>query len=175
MKNSKFYGIAVLLIVAVLVFTVIGCGNSTVQKENEYKDQWTEIMDKFESQVTSDDAKANAFVEKNDIAGLYDLINKREAYVKTVLRQILELFPPEKYQNVHILTLFYLYSLEGRLKAQNDLNKALLSGHPTTDLTKISDEYIVRTQQIGTELGIEITKAGLNLKTEVPSSTELKE
>lgn len=131
-------------------------------------------MNTFEARVTSDDARANAFVEKNDIAGLYNLINKREANVKTVLSQVLRLSPPEKYQNVQILTLFYLYSLENRLKAQNDLKESILSGKPTTDLTKISDEYVTRTQQIGMELGIEINKAGLTLKSEVLSSEPKK-
>lgn len=39
MKNSKILGVVILPVVVGLIFTAVGCGNRTVQKENEYKEQ----------------------------------------------------------------------------------------------------------------------------------------
>jgi hypothetical protein len=176
MAKNPVFRLVGFLVITGLVFLVVGCGNSTAQKEATYKEQWTKQVNQFEKRVSSDDKKANALAEKNDMAGLFRLINERKAYVKTVQTQILKLNTPDKYQNVQILTLFYLLSLEQRLTAQNNLTEAILSGKPTTDLKTIADAYVTRTQQIGNELGIEISDAGLTLKAveEVPNSSAPK-
>jgi hypothetical protein len=165
MAKNPVFRLVGFLVITGLVFLVVGCGNSTAQKEATYKEQWTKQVNQFEKRVSSDDKKANALAEKNDMAGLFRLINERKAYVKTVQTQILKLNTPDKYQNVQILTLFYLLSLEQRLTAQNNLTEAILS-----------DAYVTRTQQIGNELGIEISDAGLTLKAveEVPNSSAPK-
>lgn len=165
MQNKSIFRLVGFLVIVGLIFLIVGCGNSTSQQEATYKEQWTKLMNDFESKVNSDDTKANTLAQKNDIAGLYRLFNERQAYIKSVLAQILKLNAPEKYQNVQVYTLFYLLTLEQRLKAQNDVNQAVLAGNPTTDLNKIADNYISRTQQIGNELGLEINSAGLNIKT----------
>ena len=105
MKHGKrilgLVGVAVGLIFVVLLS---GCGNSTAQQEQQYKQQWTQVMNKFETRVTSDDTKANDLATKNDIVGLRSLINSRLANVNDVLAQVLKLDPPEKYQRVQITT-----------------------------------------------------------------------
>ena len=146
-----------------------GCGNSTAQQEQQYKQQWTQVMNKFETRVTSDDTKANDLATKNDIVGLRSLINSRLANVNDVLAQVLKLDPPEKYQRVQITTLYYLMALEDQLKAQNDVNDAALAGNPTTDLKTISDGYTKRAQGSGQELALELKKANLTVGTPSPS------
>jgi len=154
-----------------LIFGVLlsGGGNSTAQQEQQYKQQWTQVMNKFETRVTSDDTKANDLATKNDIVGLRSLINSRLANVNDVLAQVLKLDPPEKYQRVQITTLYYLMALEDQLKAQNDVNDAALAGNPTTDLKTISDGYTKRAQGSGQELALELKKANLTVGTPSPS------
>jgi hypothetical protein len=164
-RNLGFVGVAVGLIFIVLL---TGCGNSVAQKEKEYKDQWTQVMTKFETRVTSDDSKANDLVTKNDIVGLRSLITSRSANVSDVLSQVLKLNPPEKYQRVQITTLYYLMALKDQLKAQNDVNDAALANSPTTDLKTISDGYSKRTQMAGQELALELKKAQLTIGAEAP-------
>jgi hypothetical protein len=170
MKHGKrilgLVGVAVGLIFVVLLS---GCGNSTAQQEQQYKQQWTQVMNKFETRVTSDDTKANDLATKNDIVGLRSLINSRLANVNDVLAQVLKLDPPEKYQRVQITTLYYLMALEDQLKAQNDVNDAALAGNPTTDLKTISDGYTKRAQGSGQELALELKKANLTVGTPSPS------
>lgn len=170
MKHGKrilgLVGVAVGLIFVVLLS---GCGNSTAQQEQQYKQQWTQVMNKFETRVTSDDTKANDLATKNDIVGLRSLINSRLANVNDVLAQVLKLDPPEKYQRVQITTLYYLMALEDQLKAQNDVNDAVLAGNPTTDLKTISDGYTKRAQGSGQELALELKKANLTVGTPSPS------
>ena len=170
MKHGKrilgLVGVAVGLIFVVLLS---GCGNSTAQQEQQYKQQWTQVMNKFETRVTSDDTKANDLATKNDIVGLRSLINSRLANVNDVLAQVLKLDPPEKYQRVQITTLYYLMALEDQLKAQNDVNDAVLAGNPTTDLKTISDGCTKRAQGSGQELALELKKANLTVGTPSPS------
>jgi len=123
-------------------------------------------MSKFEKQVSVDDKQATDLVGKNDITGLRNRINERLASVNNILTQVLKLNPPETYQRVQITTLYYLMALEDQLKAQNDLNDAVLFGNPTNDLKTMSDGYTKRSQQSGMELGIELKKAQITIKTE---------
>ena len=176
MKHGKrilgLVGVAVGLIFVVLLS---GCGNSVAQQEKEYKAQWTQVMDKFEVRVTSDDKTANDLAGKNDIVGLRNLINSRETSVSDVLAQVLKLDPPEKYQRVQITTLYYLMALEDQLKAQNDVNDAVLAGNPTTDLKTISDGYTKRAQGSGQELALELKKADMTIGTgKTPKSSTPK-
>ena len=128
-------------------------------------------MSKFEKRVTSDDKKANDLVGKNDIVGLRNLINERLAGVKGILTQMLKLNPPEKYQRVQITTLYYLMALEDQLKAQNDVNDALISGNPTNDLKTISDDYTKRSKQSGGELSLELKMAQIAIPPEEAQSS----
>ena len=163
MRDKLIFRIFGFLLIVGLIYLVVGCGNPTAQMEANYRKQWTTIMNKFESRGASDDLKANSLAKKNDIAGLYRFINERTDYVISVLTQVLKLDTPDKYRNVQVLTLFYLLTLEQRLKAQNDVNNAVLSGNPTGDLKKIADAYVSRSQEIGNELGVAINAVGLTL------------
>jgi len=155
-RNLGLVGVAVGLIFVVLL---TGCGNSVAQQEKEYKEQWTQVVNKFESRVTSDDKKANDLVGKNDIVGLRTLVASRLANVNDVMAQVFKLDPPKEYQRVQITTLYYLMALEDQLKAQNDVNDAVLSGNPTTDLKTILDGYTKHqadsTGRSGTRFGTE--------------------
>ena len=166
-RNLGLVGVAVGLIFVVLL---TGCGNSVAQQEKEYKEQWTQVVNKFESRVTSDDKKANDLVGKNDIVGLRTLVASRLANVNDVMAQVFKLDPPKEYQRVQITTLYYLMALEDQLKAQNDVNDAVLSGNPTTDLKTILDGYTKRTQLAGQELGLELKKADMTIGGVAPKS-----
>jgi hypothetical protein len=115
--------------------------------------------------VLTDDKKASELINKNDIAGVIKLVNQRILNVDEVTKKILALRPPEDFWKVHAVTLYYLASLRDQLNYQNDLNDAVLTGRPTQDLKTIADQAALKTRAVGAELGIEIQKVDLKLKT----------
>ena len=143
-----------------------GCGSGSGESSvGEYKKQWTEIMDSFQDRVLTDDKKASELINKNDIAGVIKLVNQRILNVDEVTKKILVLRPPQYLWKVHAVTLYYLASLRDQLNYQNDLNDAVLTGRPTQDLKTIADQAALKTRAVGAELGIEIQKVDLKLKT----------
>lgn len=143
-----------------------GCGSGSGESSaGEYKKQWTEIMDSFQDRVLTDDKKASELINKNDIAGVIKLVNQRILNVDEVTKKILALRPPKDFWKVHAVTLYYLASLRDQLNYQNDLNDAVLTGRPTQDLKTIADQAALKTRAVGAELGIEIQKVDLKLKT----------
>lgn len=160
MKRSR-PAVLLLLLAAGLVFMATGCGNTTGAA---YGKQWTRTMEAFQSRVSEDDAKVEKLVEQSDIVGLIALVGSRIKNVETVTEEILELSPPEKYRDVHVLTLYYLLTVKDRLAGQNELNEAMLAENPTDDLRQIAESYAARSERAGRELGIEIRSAGLDLK-----------
>ena len=142
-----------------------GCGSGSGESSvEEYKKQWTEIMDSFQARVLTDDKKANELINKNDIAGVIKLVKQRISNVDEVTKKILVLRPPQDFWKVQAVTLYYLASLKDQLKDQNDLNDAVLTGKPTQDLKAIADQAALKTRAIGAELGVEIQKVDLKLK-----------
>ena len=163
--------------VASLAFGVLssGCGSGNPPSSaKEYKKQWTEIMDAFQTRVLADDKKATALIGKNDAAGVIKLVNRRTAYVDEVTGKILMLRPPEELRKVHAVTLYYLTSLKDQFKYQNDFYNAVLTGLPAKDLQTISDQAAYKTRAIGAELGVEIQRVDLKLKStgEQPKSQQ---
>ena len=121
-------------------------------------------MNEFQTRVNTDDQKATAYVQKNDISSLITLIKQRLSYVSDVSAEVMKLYPPADLRKLQALTTYYMVALQDQLKAQNDVNEALLSGKPTKDLTSIAEFYVQRAQTVGNELGIELQKTGVKLK-----------
>ncbi|MCG2796729.1 MAG: hypothetical protein L6427_12885 [Actinomycetia bacterium] len=165
--NRSKYRYLVLAVTAAAVLAVAcpGCGGGgKAGNEKEYKARWTDIMDTFDQRVVKDDKRAEEFVAKNDISGLINLVNRRVDDIDEVFGQVLELYPPEDLRKLHAVTLYYLINMRDQLVAQNILNEAALSGKPTEDLKKIADDEAARTQMTARELGIELQRKGIMLK-----------
>ena len=152
-----------------------GCGGSSEQAQaDQYKKQWTDIMNAFEARVTTDDKKNAALVEKNDVAGVIKLVNQRIANLDEVTGKILLLKPPKNLWKVHAVTLYYLASLKDQFTNQNNFYNAVLTGLPARDLKTIADQMALKTRAVGAELGVEIQKLDMELKParEQPSSQQ---
>lgn len=165
--KEKYLGPVACAVALTLLVNLLGCGGGDIEnKQRSYSADWKRIMTAFDARVTEDDKKANELVEKNDISGLIKLIDERMVNVNEVITEILGLYPPDDLQDLHTVTLYYLTSLREQLKAQNDLNEAILSGKPTQDLKTISDNAAAKTQHVAGELGVGIQKAGIRVDEE---------
>jgi len=162
--------------VASLAFGVLssGCGSSQPSSAKEYKKQWTEIMDAFQTRVAADDKKTTALIEKKDVAGVIKLVNQRIANVDEVFGKIIVLRPPVELRKVHAETLYYFTSLKDQFNYQNDFYNAVLTGLPAKDLQTISNQATYKTRAIGAEIQLEIQRVGLKLKStgEQPKSQQ---
>lgn len=155
---------AVCAVSLLLLAQLLGCGKSELEKKQDsYRDDWNRIMSAFESRVESDDKKANELVEKNDVSGLIKLIKQRTIDVDSVMEEVLGLYPPKDLQDLQAITLYYLACLRDQLKAQNELNEAVVSGKPIEDLRTIAEGAALKTQQVAVELGIELQKVGIKM------------
>jgi len=143
--------------------TAAGC-ESAEQKQKEYRSQWLEIMSAFEKRVAADDKKGNELAQKNDIAGVMELVSKRTKYVNSTFDEIALLYPPAGLRRLHSLTLFYLTSIVDQLEANIDLYEAARSGKPTADLQAIAEAAVSQTEAVKQELALEIDRAGLKLE-----------
>jgi hypothetical protein len=142
-----------------------GCGgNSEQASADQYKKQWTDIMNAFQARVASDDKQNTTLVDKNDVNGAMKLLNQRGANVDEVEGKILELKPTKDLRKVHAITLYYLTSLKDQFNYQSEFYNALLTGLPSTDLKTIADQAALKTRAIGAELAIEIQKLDMKLK-----------
>lgn len=163
--------------VASLAFGVLssGCGSGNQPSSaREYKKQWTEIMNAFQTRVLADDKKTTALIDKDDVAGVIRLVNQCIASVDEVTGKLLVLRPPEDLWKVHAVTLYYLAILKDQFENQNDFYNAVLTGLPTNDLKTISDQAAYKTRVIGAELVVEIQRVDLKLKStgEQPKSQQ---
>ena len=152
-----------------------GCGGSSEQAQaDQYKKQWTDIMNAFEARVTTDDKKNAALVEKNEVTGVIKLMNQRIANLDEVTGKIVLLKPPRNLWKVHAVTLYYLSSLKDQFTNQNNFYNAVLTGLPAGDLKTIADQMALKTRAVGAELGVEIQKLDMELKParEQPSSQQ---
>src|SRR5674476_75075 len=91
-----------LLLAGVLLYA--GCQSDQQAKQQQFKEQWTKIMDQFQAQVAVDDKKATDLVNKNDITALIKLTKERVASTQDVLGQILALYPPTELRKLQALT-----------------------------------------------------------------------
>ncbi len=146
-----------------------GC-DSVEDKQKEYRSEWLEIMAAFEKRVAADDKKGNELAQKNDIAGIMELVQKRVKYVDSTFDEIALLYPPADLRRLHSLTLFYLTSIVDQLEANIDLYEAARSGKPTADLQAIAEAAVKQTEAVKQELALEIDRVGLEL--EVPEGSE---
>lgn len=164
-----------LLLAGVLLYA--GCQSEQQAKQQQFKEQWTKIMDQFQAQVATDDKKATDLVNKNDIPALIKLTKERVASTQAVLGKILALYPPTELRKLQALTSYYLVTLIDRLQAQADYSLAVLGNKPTTDLQNNLNQLAGRNNTIGSELSVELAKDGITLKTPsqpkttTPSST----
>jgi len=168
-RGRKVTSLAVVLLLVVLLtagaLVITGCESEQQSKEKEFKTRWTKILEDFQAQVTKDDAKGQALVNKNDLPGVISLVKARIASVDNTLSQVLALYPPEALRKLQGLSIYYLITLEDRLQAQNALYEAVLSGSPTKDLQTVFDQMVQRNEIIAQELAIELQKRGINIKT----------
>jgi hypothetical protein len=173
--------LTVVTILAVSIFLLglgalsSGCGGSSEQAlADQYKKQWTDIMNAFQTRVLADDKKNTALIDKNDAAGAIKLVNQRIAHIDEVTDKILVLRPPKDLWKVHAITLYYLSSLKDQFKDTNEFYNAVLTGLPSKDLKTISDQAAYKTRVIGAELGVELQKLDMELKTagEKPKSQQ---
>lgn len=161
-----------LLLVALLtggVLVFAGCESEQQAKAKEFQAKWTKIIQAFQAQVVKDDQKGQALINKNDLAGVISLVKARVASVDNTLSELLALYPPDSLRKLQGLSIYYLITLEDRLRAQNAVYEALLSGTPTQDLQTVMNQAITRSEIIARELAIELQKDGINIK--APSTT----
>jgi len=158
-------------VILVVMFTVLaglilaGCGGTSEEtKKEKYEADYSEIMDRFQAKVSADDKRLSELAAKNDIAGIISLDKRRITYVEGVLGQVLDLEPPVSLRKLHTVTLYYMESILDQLDAQNNYWDALLSGKPSNDLKTIAETAAAKTQAVGTEFGLELEKAGIQLK-----------
>jgi len=173
--------LTVVTILAVSIFLLglgalsSGCGGSSEQAlADQYKKQWTDIMNAFQTRVLADDKKTTALINENDAAGAIKLVNQRIANIDEVTGKILALRPPKDLRKVHAITLYYLSSLKDQFKDTNEFYNAVLTGLPSKDLKTIMDQAAYKTRAIGAELGVELQKLDMELKTagEKPKSQQ---
>jgi hypothetical protein len=171
-RTSGKVRLAVVAILSVSIFSLglgalsSGCGgNSEKALSDKYKKQWTDIMNVFQERIFADDKKTNALTEQNDVTGVIKLVNQRIANIDEVTGKILLLEPSKGLRKVHAVTLYYLASLKDQFEDQDDFYNAVLAGLPATDLKTISNQAALKTRAVGAELGVEIQKVDMKLKT----------
>ena len=156
---------ASVMVLLAVVLLYAGCQSEQQAKQAQFKQQWTQIMDKFQTRVAADDKTATGFVNKNDIPALIKLTKQRIASTDAVLGQVLALYPPDDLRKLQALTSYYLVTLIDRLQAQEDYSVAVLSGKPTTDLQNNVNQQAQRNNTIAGELSVELAKDGITLIT----------
>ncbi len=159
----KVTTVSVLLLLAgVLLYA--GCQSELQAKQQQFKEQWTKIMNAFQVQLANDDKKAQEFIQKNDVSSLIKLTKQRVASTNDVLGQVLALYPPDEMRKLQALAVYYTVTLIDRLQAQEDLAVAVLSNKPTSDLQNNLNALVNRNNVIGNELAVELAKDGITLK-----------
>jgi hypothetical protein len=161
---------AVVLLLLAAALLLPGCGTSTADKQKEYKAQYKEALNEFQTQVAKDEVKAKTLLESNDATGLIKLNNQRLAGVNATFDKIADLYPPADLRKVHAETLYYLIAVADQLQAQNAYFEAVLAGKPSGDLETIAKSATAKAQSLGAELGLDLQKANITIKS-IPSST----
>jgi hypothetical protein len=148
----------------VLGVLFVGCGSSSQQSAEQYRNQWKSIMETFYTKLQADDKKAEQLASQKNNAAIIQLVNGRVNGVEATMGQILALKPPAQYRKLDAITLYFMVALMDQLQAQNDLNKATVSGQPTTDLVTKVDNLSKGVQAVSQELSIEQLTQGITLQ-----------
>lgn len=155
-------GVAVCCLVAIVASLLLaGCGEDPGE---EYRTEWKTIMDGFFKELNADDEKAQKLSDEGDVGGVIQLVNERIKGIEDKLDLIMELKPTREYQRLQILTEYFMITLIDQLNAQNDLNKASVSGEPTEDLTTKVQNTQSRVAFVGQELSVEQLNVGIVLE-----------
>jgi len=141
-------------------FLMAGCG---VNQEEAYRTEWKDTMEVFFKQLDADDKKAEKLSSEKDISGVIKLVNERIKGVETTLDEVMALEPPPSYQRLQILTEYFTIALIDQLEAQNEFNKANVSGQPTGDLSTKVQYTQNRVAAVGQELTVEQLSVGIVL------------
>ncbi len=157
-------GCAIFFVSLTLVLLLTGCEKSIADKQKEYSAKYRQIIDAFQAQVAKDDAKANQFIQSNDLPGLIKLNNQRLASIKDTFGKLLLLYPPDDLRRVHGETLYYLVAVIDQVQAQNAYAEAVLTGKPSGDLESIAGTTTTKAQSIGRDLGLDLEKANITIK-----------
>ncbi|MBU4359283.1 MAG: hypothetical protein KJ907_01610 [Actinobacteria bacterium] len=165
-------GVAVCCVVVIVASLLLaGCGKDTGE---EYRTEWKTIMDGFFKKLNVDDEKAQKLSEEGDVGGVIQLVNERINGIDDTLTLMMELKPTREYQRLQILTEYFMIMLIDQLEAQNDLNKAGVSGEPTEDLVTKVQNTQGRVAFVGQELSVEQLSVGIVLEdtpTEAPEDS----
>lgn len=172
-SRKGLYAGCVVVLTLLLTCAVLlpGCGQSTADKQKEYRAEYKEIINAFQTRVTKDEAKAKQLLESNDATGLIKLNNQRLAGINTTFGKLLVLYPPDDLRRVHAETLYYLVAVMDQLQAQNAYFEAVLAGKPSGDLETIAGSATTKAQSVGGELGLDLQKANITIKS-TPSNTQ---
>jgi hypothetical protein len=155
---------AVLALLAAVGALVAGCGQSTADKQKQYKTEYQEIINDFQAQVAKDDAKAAQLSQNNDLTGLIKLNNRRMNNVNATFDELLYLYPPADLRRIQAETLYYLTAVGDQIEAQNAYLEAVLAGKPTADLESIASNASAKSQALGSELALDLQKANIKIK-----------
>lgn len=151
--------IAIICAVALMAgFLMAGCGTS---QEEAYRTEWKDTMEGFFKKLDADDKKAEKLSAENDIGGVIQLVNQRIEAIETALEEMLQMNPPAKYKRLHVQTMYFMLALIDQLEAQNELNKAVVSGQPTEDLSKKVEIMNLKLNAVGQELSVEQLSVGI--------------
>lgn len=160
--------VTICLVLVVAALAVVGCGEpSEEQKAETYRKEWKDIMDGFFKKLNEDDKEAEELSNQGDTAGVIKLVNERIRGIEETIDELMALDPPAELQRLQIVTLYFMLTLIDQLEAQNELNKAMVSGQPTTDLQTKVENMARRVGSIGNELSVEQVSAGIVLE-EIP-------
>ncbi len=163
----KWIAVAGLLLAGLLAAGILtsGCGGSSQEAEHDsYVSSYVKTMDEFQARASRDDKEFASLAQKNDLSGLINLDKKRITDIQDVYGQIMKLRPSADLQKVHAITLYYLVSVVDQLQAQNNYWEAVLSSKPSTDLKTIAESATTKVQALAAELGVELQKANIKLK-----------
>ena len=158
-RGGTWAAIATACAIAVIAaFLVAGCGTS---QEEVYRTEWKDMMQEFFKKLDADDKKAEKLSSENDIAGVVKLVNERIKGIESTLDKLMELKPTPELQRLQILTEYFMITLIDQLEAQNELNKAGISGQPTGDLSTKVQYTQNRMAAAGQELSVEQLSVGI--------------
>lgn len=161
-KGPAVTALLVFLLSAGLL-ALAGCESEQEKKAREFKQDYVGIMEAFEAKIQSDDKKAQALIEKQDLPGVINLVKQRISSVDDFMAELLALYPPHELFRLQGITIYYLITLKDRLEAQNAYYEAVLEGKPTEDLKAIQDQAIQLSQGIAGQLALELQKMDITL------------
>jgi hypothetical protein len=167
-NNSKWSVVAVSAVgILALIVSISTCGcveKTDAQREEEYRVEWKEMMSSFFKRLDEDDQKAADLSEEGDIGGVINLVTERIKHIDSSLADFMRLNPPPDYVRLQVITEYFMLSLIDQLEAQNEFNKASVSGEPTADLETKVQSTQARVGAVGQQLTVSQLEAGIILE-----------